>query len=358
MKTASLLSMLCASASMLTGCAIVGPTSIAEGRHVYNEVINRTEDEQILRMIVRERYDETFGLLAVASVTANISTTAHVSSNIGIGSDNNYAGNLVPLSFGFAYEENPTISYVPLSGEDFMQRILSPLTLDQTVLALGTGNSDDRLQMFNILLGRINGLANPIAGGTPPSPEFNQFSDLHDLLHDAAAINIALGKDKGDYYVVIHDYGEELRPTVEDFLRILGLEGFAVDGSRIVIPLQLSIGSRNSQAIEIATRSVMELIRGVGAAIDVPHEHLESGIADAMTWAQGESDQFLHIRTSTAHPDNATVAIFHRGYWFYIDATDSRSKRSFILLKTLIGMRMQSAGGSSQAPVLTIGVGK
>ncbi len=44
------------------GCALVGPQSITAGRGVYAEVINRTEDEQILNVMVRMRYDETFGM--------------------------------------------------------------------------------------------------------------------------------------------------------------------------------------------------------------------------------------------------------------------------------------------------------
>ena len=51
------------------GCAVIGPQSITAGRAVYTEVINRTEDEQILNVLVRLRYDETFGMMSVASVT-------------------------------------------------------------------------------------------------------------------------------------------------------------------------------------------------------------------------------------------------------------------------------------------------
>jgi len=357
MKTASLLSLLCVSASIATGCAIVGATSIAEGRQVYNEVINRTEDEQILRMIVRERYNETFGLLAVASVTANISTRAHATSDIGFGSDDNYAGNLVPLSFGFAYEENPTISYVPLSGEEFMERILAPLTLDQMALAMQAGSADDRLQMFRMLLLRINGLSNPLSGPKPPSPEIDRFDDLHSKLHDAECIDMVRSDKPGDYYVVVHDYGEDLQPTVRELLKILGLEDTAVDGGTMLIPLRQSLGMRNSKGIEIATRSVMQLIQDVGAAVDVPQEHIDAGVIDPLMWVGGEGE-FLDIRTSRDHPDDATVAIYHRGYWYYIADTDTRSKRAFIMLKILIGIRMQAGGGATQAPVLTIGVGK
>jgi hypothetical protein len=56
----------------LCGCVAIGPRSITAGRGAYAEVINRTEDEQILNVIVRQRYDETFGMISVTSVTASL----------------------------------------------------------------------------------------------------------------------------------------------------------------------------------------------------------------------------------------------------------------------------------------------
>ena len=58
---------------VLWGCAVVGPTSISMGRADYNEAINKTDDAQMLMSIVRGRYGETFSLLAVTGVAANVS---------------------------------------------------------------------------------------------------------------------------------------------------------------------------------------------------------------------------------------------------------------------------------------------
>lgn len=117
--------------SSVTGCIVAGPASIAAGRGVYNEVINRTEDEQLLNMIVRERYSATYGRLGVASVTASIRASAKVGAQFGLSRTvkEDYDGNLVPLAAGVAYEENPTISYIPLGGEEFVQRLVSPLLM-------------------------------------------------------------------------------------------------------------------------------------------------------------------------------------------------------------------------------------
>ena len=52
-------------------------------------------------------------------MTANLSTTATAEAQLGIGPASNYKGNLVPLSIGATYEENPTISYTPVQGERY-----------------------------------------------------------------------------------------------------------------------------------------------------------------------------------------------------------------------------------------------
>jgi hypothetical protein len=99
----------------LCGCAVIGPRSITAGRGAYAEVINQTEDQQLLNALVRNRYDQTFGMISVASVTANLRFRTEAGINAGFGDASDYAGNLTPFAAGVAYEENPTISYVPVA---------------------------------------------------------------------------------------------------------------------------------------------------------------------------------------------------------------------------------------------------
>ncbi len=37
----------------LSGCSTMGPQSIANGRAAYNQIINQTEDQQMLMAVVR-----------------------------------------------------------------------------------------------------------------------------------------------------------------------------------------------------------------------------------------------------------------------------------------------------------------
>ena len=116
-------------ALFVSGCSVVGPAAISNGRTAYNEAITDTNNQQILMIAIHNRYEETGSMLAVASVTANVRFTARTGIQLGFGDDDNYAGSLVPFSGGAVYEENPTISYTPVHGEKYARQVMSPVPL-------------------------------------------------------------------------------------------------------------------------------------------------------------------------------------------------------------------------------------
>jgi len=336
----------------MCGCATVGPQSITAGRGVYAEVINRTEDEQILNVLVRLRYDETFGMMSVASVTANLSFSTRAGANIGVGDSDSYAGNLVPLSAGVAYEENPTISYVPLSGEDFMRRMLSPVSTSEWILLGGPARHPG--DVFTLAVRRVNGLRNPLLGDEPASPKFARFVELFDRLRRADVLdNVQRPETESGYFWDIHDYEDAHGDSVREFLDLLDIE-VKSDGSAILLPLRLAVGSSVS-AVNLQTRSAWEVLQVFGAGVEIPPAHLEAKIVEPHVSAVLEEMEFMTIHSSGKRPENATVRIRFRDQWFYIDATDTRSKRAFGLLRTFIGMRLADPA-AHLAPVLTVPV--
>ena len=66
--------------------------------------------------------------------------------------------------------------------------------------------------------------------------------------------------------------------------------------------------------------------------------------------------KYLHVRSSEKRPENATVLIRYRDRWFYIDATDTQSKRTFRFLRTFVGMRLAEVSTSQRAPIITVPV--
>ena len=339
----------------LCACATVGPQSITAGRGAYAEVINKTEDEQLLNVLVRQRYDETFGMMSVASITANLQFSTRAAANIGIGDSDDYAGNLVPLSAGVGYEENPTISYVPLSGEDFMRRMLTPVSTNEWLLV--GQNAEHPGKVLALAAKRVNGLRNSLLGEGPPSPAFTNFVDLYDRLRRAGVLDVVQVAETGSqrtYFWDIHDYEDAHGASVRKLLDLIGIKA-KLDGSAILLPIREAIG-RSDSAVHIQTRSASDVLRVLGTGIEIPPAHLEAGIVEPLRSAVPMQDRFITIHSSETRPANATVQIRFRDHWFYIDATDTQSKRAFMLLRTFIGMRLADPGVAQKTPVITVPV--
>ena len=340
------------------GCAYIGPSAIGKGRMTYNEVINYTEDQQLLNLIVRERYHETFGMLRVAGITASVRARAEMGVELGIfGSSSDYDGNLVPLSAGVAYEENPTISYVPLSGEEYLVRLLTPLTIDQAVLLMQAA-WEDELWMRE-LHKRINGIYNPVGG--PASEELPVFLRAYRALNKAGLVTMERHGGYGDtaptYSVTVEAYPEDLKPAVQDLITSLGLEGIEVDGSSFTLPMRTGLRTWSTDSIRLEHRSAYDILRHAASMIEVPKEHRDSGLASEAGWNPGDGDRFIVIKSSKEKPELATVALQYRDYWYYIDAADTRSKASFKILRLLVGMRLEEASSRNEAPLITVPVG-
>jgi hypothetical protein len=349
----------------LAGCsrflgprATLGPGAIVRGRGLYTQVISDTDSQQTLQLIVRTRYGEPTGLLSVASVTANMRTSATANSQIGVGPTANYQGNLVPLSLGLAYEENPTIAYTPVQGERYAKSLLSPIGLDMLVLLLSMERAPH--QLLATLVKQVNGLQNPMYGSPQASAAFQDAGALLARLDRAGQATWTSTSTKdGAFALVIHDYAPANRNVVRDLLRTWGLPASLAQGDRdIVLPVNLAVGKVTKPELNVQTRSIYDLIEIAANSVDVPPEHVEQRLADPGIEGLSPFRGGLRIQSSSSYPStDVLVAVRHRGYWFYIAADDGPSKLEFRLLQMLIGMRMVE-GSPQTTPALTIPVSR
>ena len=348
----------------LSGCgrflgprATLGPGSIVRGRELYNQVISDTNNQQTLELIVRARYGEPSGLLSVASVTANVRTTALANSQFGVGPSANFQGNLVPLSLGLSYEENPTVAYTPVQGERYAKNILSPIGLDMLVLLLSMEHAPHEL--LSILVRQVNGLQNPMYGPPQIGAPFHDSVVLLARLENAgqATWTSTSTKDGAAFALVIHDYAPANRNVVRELLQRWGLPASLAGGNgNIVLPVNLAVGQVTRPELNVQTRSVHDLVEIAASSVEVPAEHAALGIADPGLAGPSPFRDDLRIQSSPSFPSTPVlVAVRHRGYWFYIPADDGPSKLTFRLLQTLIGMRLVE-GTPQTTPTLTIPV--
>jgi hypothetical protein len=343
----------------LVGCSTVGPNSLKSGRKVYNEAINRTAQEQTLLAIVQSRYGETSSLLNVVSVTANVCVQAKASVEIGVGPDSYFEGNLVPLSGGVAFEENPTITYMPVAGAQYIQDVMSPIPLDIWIaMARNVGHSRE---FMTAVVSRVNDMKNPhfiLKEGHGPDARFSRFVELIHTLQIAGSLEWVLdsaGEDK--YVMVVQAYSPEHVEQVRELMGLLDIQMPDEVGSDILIPVSMTIRTGGARNVALTTRSVLDLAEVLAAAIDVPSEDSEGGLTltyPSLSPIWGG----LHVSHSKSKPDNASVAVKYRDCWFYIEETDMRTKMFFRLLSGLWSVSMASDDHLRAAPVLTVPVSR
>ena len=345
---------------LLSGCTMVGPSSVRSGRLAYNKAIHETDNQQMLLFVIQNRYEERGSLLAVASITANVRITSKAGIQAGFGDAENYAGHLVPFSAGVIYEENPTISYRPVTGAKYARQLFSPIPI--SVLAQMAGTLTDPASVYNTLVSSVNGIRNPDFQFSPngSDPRFSRFVTIMTMLTEAHCLHwIENPQQSGSSSIVIDHYAPAYTTEVGELLTLSGLPAPTPDSAgQVILPVFLALDGRKSRSLGITTRSVADLMNILSAAIDVPEEELHKGVA--ATYPQsGLAGRGLRIHHSNTRPEHATVAVQYRDGWFYIDETDQATKRFFRLMSALWSVTIaESAPKGSAAPVLTVPVSR
>jgi hypothetical protein len=323
------------------------------GRPAYNAAILATNDQQLLQNIVRTRFADSVGFLNVSSITANVSVTTSGTANVGFGPSSNYAGNLVPFGAALTVEQNPTISYAPVGGDQLLRQFASEIPLERMILIVNSAY--DREQAWRTVVRRVNDLRNPDFPEPPAivvDPRFDEVVELASALQRRGVLYwVRLAGAQTGYAVVLHSYSPANSREVARLLSLLGIRNPGREGDDVVIPVELSVGSPAPGAISIETRSVLDLMRLGAASIELP--------ADAPGAARlsltGPARLGIRIRSSITEPSQPRVAAWYRDRWYYIAEDDDPSKQWFNLLQLIANAQLPDTAAGS-APVLTIPV--
>jgi hypothetical protein len=342
-----------AAAVLCSGCAWLGPDIIRSGRPAYNDAILRTEDEQLLQNIVRMRYGDSVGFLTVSSITANVSVTASGTVNVGLGPTSNYAGNLVPFAGTLSTEQNPTISYVPVSGEHILTQFAAEIPLDRAILMLSSAH--DPVHAWRAVVKRVNNLRNPDFPSPPvlvADPRFEEVALLASTLQRHGSLYwVRLAGAQTGNAIVLHSYAPQDTRNVTQLLELLSVRKPEREGDDVVIPVRLSAGTPAPDSISLETRSLLDLFRIAASRVEVP-----PGATGAVRFpVPGPAARTLRIRWTETPPVDPRVASRYRDYWYYIGNEDDEAKQWFGMLQLLTSAQLPSTQAGI-APVLTIPV--
>jgi len=337
----------------LAACQTVGPQSMKYGRGQYNQVVQRTDAEQLLLNLVRLRYRDPPLFLEVTSISSSLSLELGASVTGTTGGDTRG----VTPGGSVVYTERPTITYAPLHGARFGQQFLTPIDPQMLLLLFHSGWAIDRI--FKVFLQRLGPLPNaPRASGPTPAqaPLYRDFfaacSILRDLWH-AGKLDLGSTQRGGVTLLVLH-----IDPTLADdpqvamLAHLLALE-------RPTTTLLLSPTLHDRDIVPIVPRSLLAGMFYASQGVDPPAEDLRKGKVTLTLDDDGApfdwsliTGEVLRIHSSRRHPASAYVSVSYRGHWWYIRDSDLDSKSTFSFLSQVLEMLSSDLKGA--APVLTL----
>lgn len=340
---------------LLASCNHTGPTAIRNGRLAYNEAILATDNQQMLLAVIKERYTERSELLMVSSITANIRMTASAGVELGFGDSSDVAGNLTPLSGRVIYEENPIISYSPVNGQLYTNKLLGRTSLEN--LALLSSSAQDPSSIFEILVSRVNSISNPNGREKTVDVRFEHFASRLSALVKSRQVYWARSPDREDQLLLVIARDSGNREAVQELMDLLELTIDPGRNGALIIPVDAGQSARAGDGISFVTRSIYDMVRTLAAAIEVPEIDMRNGVVENYPESVSKAERF-HVRWSEKRPDHAIVDVPYRDGWFYIDERDQATKYYFRVLTVVWSAAIADSTLANPAPILTVPVGR
>jgi len=331
-----------------------GPILVSGSRTDYNVVLRRADDQQMLLNLVRLRYRDQPMFLEVSALNTQFSITNELNANTVLGQGDSYLG----VGGSIVAQETPTVSYTPLKGADFVQRILDPIGLGTLLLLDSSGWSSERL--FRLLVDEMNmvGNAQGANGPTPArAPAYQEFKLLAALLRQLEQEGMVSAGTYRNQTVLIFDSEASNREEYLEFTRLLD-----INPDKLIFPVIVAARGGDVNSINLRFRSLAGVMYFLSQSVQIPEEDIAAGrvtvtrdeAGQVFDWQQ-VTEGVMRIKSSSEPPENASVAVNYRNSWFYIDDSDLDSKSTFVLLGQVY--QLQSGDAKTVAPVLTLPVG-
>lgn len=341
-----------------TGCHHYGPRSISADRLPYNEAIAASWKEQTLLNIVKLRYMDTPFFVDVPQITSGYTLQGSAAATGGVfppaSPMASFAQQLgLTLNLQGAYQDRPTISYVPQTGSQFIRNLTQPINPGSVMFLLQSGYPAD--VVFNLTVESINGVRNRSVSGGQLRPADPEFSWIVETLRKAqimghVGIRVERENDKSDsvaFFVRDKNIDTELANELAQVRRALRL-----DPDQQEFRVTFGAMASNPSEIAILSRSLIRILSELATFVEVPAEDLARGIAPPVGELETEALPPFRILSSDKKPCDPFVAICYEGHWFWIDKTDFRSKRTLAYILVLLALA--DTGAKENLPVITI----
>ena len=340
----------------LTGCAGIGPRTIARDRFDYASAISDSWKNQTLLNMVKTRYADAPVFLEVDSIINQYSVERELNMNFLWSSPP--SANSQGLSGGGTYTERPTITYTPLIGRQFAKSLLTPLPPASIFFLIQAGWPVDFV--FRICLQSINDIYNRDGDALRArhgDPEFYQLIHMLSRIQQSGAVGMRVEKQNDEKVVLMFFRDKSNDAVTKDIKGVKEILVLAPDKNEF----KITYGSTplGNDEIAVLSRSMLEIFVEIASFMDVPEDHVtDKRVMPVMVDEDKVISGFpplIRIQNSIEKPEDAFTAVYYRNYWFWIDDRDFMSKRTFSFAMLLF--MLTETGVGEKTPILTVPTG-
>jgi hypothetical protein len=340
---------------ILTGCAHLGPKTVAVDRFDYSTAIAESWKQQTLLNIVKLRYMDLPVFLDVASVVSGYSIQTGVSVNGTLSTDQAVQGNFATVGGQAIYTDRPTITYVPTTGDKFLRGLITPLDPKNIFFLLQSGYAADFI--LGMAIESLNGVRNrSTAGGTvrEADPDFARVLVLLREVQAAGAFGMRVEEDKakGSTGVIFFRRDDVAPDIAEKGAEIRRLLKMSPDREKFLLTYSPARGADDELAVN--SRSILQMMQAFASRLDVPEDHLK----DHSAWPSPDAptepgrQQTMRILSGKQKPASSFAAVRYRDHWFWVDNGDLQTKRSLSVL--VFFFTLAETGSPEKLPLITI----
>jgi hypothetical protein len=349
-RRASLLALSC-----LTACASIGPGTVPRDRFDYSSAVADSWKQQALLNIVKLRYADNPVFLDVGQIVSGYTFQGTVSGNYGQNYPFGAPGNLTNYGVGVqgTYIDRPTITYTPLTGQQYMKGLMTPIAPSSVLFLIQAGYAADFIMLMTVE--SINGLNNRSAAPArmnPGDPEFFQVVELMRKVQRSGEIGMRVEVDKAKKETTLLTFHRnvlnlELQSERAEIGRLLRLEP-----NRDEYNVSYGMSAGGGSSIDMTTRSLIQIMLELAGTVEIPKAHLDEKTAYMVPPEIEGGKPLMQIHSGTTRPKSAFAAVQYEGHWFWIDRTDLASKRAFSFLMAIFNFA--ETGKPENLPLVTI----
>jgi hypothetical protein len=387
----------------------------------YNEAVRRVDEEQLLRNIVRMRYNESPLDLNVSSIAAQYELDGGAEARPFFIAPNPSNSNVIFRTFTSILPDvtvngsnRPTITLVPGDTGDSVQRFLTPISADTLVFLFQT--SWPVSTVTRLWVERLNGVPNAAAASGPPrceAPDFARFRRVAELFQSvrdqklgtihpeervvevggplpASSVNASAlveaaknglefrPREDGTSWSLVRKERRLVveivpaaigHPDLDELATLLnlqrGLARYEFVLAPGIVPDPLLFPSPPRADLELSTRSTAQVWFYLANGVEVPPEHLAAGIAIAPVGPDGApfdsravTDGLFTVHACAGHTPPKTAYVAVRHRGYWY-YVDDRDQASKATLGLVLGIsRLDFARQQPAAPFLTLPVGR